>query len=59
MVTGHELDDNNNTPFVSTGELPPAELARQVVLEAYERYRPTADGAVSDIYSHFSRRDGQ
>ena len=55
MVTGHELDDNNDTPFVSTGELPPAELARQVVLEAYERYRPTADGAVSDVYPALAR----
>ena len=54
MVTGHELDDID-TPFVSTGELPPAELARQVVLEAYERYRPTADGAVSDVYPALAR----
>jgi glutaminase len=43
------------SPFVSTGELPPAELARQVVLEAYERYRSTSDGAVSDVYPALAR----
>jgi len=43
------------SPFVSTGELPPAELARQVVLEAYERYRATVDGEVSDVYPALAR----
>ena len=43
------------SPFVSTGELPPAELARQVVVEAYERYRTTADGDVSDVYPALAR----
>jgi glutaminase len=43
------------SPFVSTGELPPAELARQVVVEAYERYRTTADGEVSDVYPALAR----
>ena len=42
-------------PFVSTGELPPAERARQVVLEAYERYRSAGDGAVSDVYPALAR----
>jgi glutaminase len=43
------------SPFVSTGDLPPAELARQVVLEAYERYRSTGDGEVSDVYPALAR----
>jgi len=44
-----------DAPYVSTGELPPAELARQVVLEAHERYRSTSDGAVSDVYPALAR----
>jgi glutaminase len=55
METEHERDAGDDTPFVSTGELPPAELARQVVLEAYERYRSTADGAVSKVYPALAR----
>jgi glutaminase len=42
-------------PYVSTGELPPAELARTLVAEAHERYRSTADGAVSDVYPALAR----
>jgi glutaminase len=44
-----------DAPYVSTGELPPAELARQVVLEAYDRYRSMGDGAVSDVYPALAR----
>jgi glutaminase len=43
------------SPFVSTGELPPAERARELVLEAHERFRSTADGAVSDVYPALAR----
>ena len=39
-----------DSPFVSTGELPPADLASRLVAEAHERYRSTADGAVSEVY---------
>ena len=38
------------SPFVSTGEFPRPDLARRLVAEAYERYRSTSDGAVSDVY---------
>ena len=44
-----------DSPFVSTGELPPPDLARGLVAEAHERYRSTADGAVSDVYPALAR----
>ena len=46
---------DGNTPFVSTGELPPADLASRLVAEAHERYRSTADGTVSDVYPALAR----
>ena len=39
-----------DSPFVSTGALPPPDLASRLVTEAHERYRSTADGAVSEVY---------
>jgi glutaminase len=36
--------------FVSTGELPPDERVRQLVDEAYERFRGDAEGERSDVY---------
>jgi len=44
-----------DSPYVSTGELPRPDLARRHVAEAYERYRSTADGAVSDVYPALAR----
>jgi glutaminase len=35
---------------VSTGRLPPAARTRQLVAEAYERYRDNQDGKNSDVY---------
>ena len=46
---------DGNSPFVSTGELPPADLASRLVTEAHERYRSTADGTVSDVYPALAR----
>ena len=54
MVTGHEHDPDES-PYVSTGDLPPDELARALVIEAHERYRSTSDGAVSDVYPALAR----
>jgi len=54
MVTGHE-HDLGESPYVSTGELPPDELARALVTEAHERYRLMSDGAVSDVYPALAR----
>ena len=42
-------------PYVSTGELPPADLASSLVSEAHERYRATDDGAVSEVYPALAR----
>ena len=41
--------------FVSTGELPPPELAARLVEDAYERCRANADGAVSSVYPALAR----
>lgn len=46
---------DGDSPFVSTGELPPADLASRLVIEAHERYRSTADGAVSEVYPALAR----
>jgi glutaminase len=50
-----ETHDPGDPPYVSTGELPPAELARTLVSEAYERYRSTTDGVVSEVYPALAR----
>lgn len=42
------FDEETTPPRVSTGELPRAEQVRDVVTEAYERYRTNQDGAVAD-----------
>ena len=42
-------------PFVSTGELPPPELVRRLVAEAYERYKTNAEGASSRVYPALAR----
>jgi glutaminase len=43
------------SPFVSTGELPRAELVRQLVAKAHERYRADDDGATSQVYPALAR----
>ena len=53
-VTGlsmHEhlpFDEEATPPRVSTGDLPSAELVRDLVTEAYERYRTNTGGTVAD-----------
>ena len=42
-------------PFVSTGVLPPPELVRSLVAEAYERYKTNAEGASSRVYPALAR----
>jgi glutaminase len=36
--------------YVSTGHLPPPERVAELVAEAYARYKPTTDGANSEVY---------
>jgi glutaminase len=42
------FDEATTPPRVSTGELPRPDEVREVVTEAYERYRSNLDGAVAD-----------
>lgn len=42
------FDEDSTTRQISTGELPRLEEVRDVVTEAYERYRTNADGVVAD-----------
>jgi glutaminase len=50
-------DPEVNAPYVSTGQLPPAENVRLLVAEAYERFRATADGEVSHVYPSLATVD--
>jgi glutaminase len=36
--------------FVSTGELPPPDVVRSLVTEAYEQFAPISEGRPSDVY---------
>jgi glutaminase len=50
-VSMHEqlpFDEKSTPPPISTGELPRMEEIRDVVTEAYERYRTNGDGSVAD-----------
>ncbi|HWO52037.1 MAG TPA: glutaminase, partial [Ornithinibacter sp.] len=50
-VSMHEqlpFDEESTPPPISTGELPRMEEMRDVVTEAYERYRTNGDGSVAD-----------
>ena len=42
------FDEETTPPRVSTGDLPQPEQVRDLVTEAYERYRTNEDGAVAD-----------
>jgi glutaminase len=42
-------------PYVSTGHLPPPEMVRSLVTEAYERFKATTDGRNSDVYPALAR----
>jgi len=46
-----------STPYVSTGQLPPAEHVRLLVNEAYERFRANTDGALSRVYPSLATVD--
>ena len=42
-------------PYVSTGHLPPPEMVRSLVSEAYERFKTTTDGRNSEVYPALAR----
>lgn len=43
------------TPYVSTGHFPPGEQVRELVAEAYERFRTNTDGSNSQVYPALAR----
>ena len=55
MGTQTGADPAGSPSYVSTGRLPPADLARALVNEAYERYRSVADGENSTVYPALAR----
>jgi glutaminase len=50
-------DDVAPRGFVSTGDLPPAELVAELVRAAHTRFRAVDDGACSDVYPALARVD--
>ncbi len=48
MHEGMPFDEESTPPPISTGELPRLEEVRDVVTEAYERYRTNGEGTVAD-----------
>lgn len=46
---------SSGTPYISTGHLPPAEMAAALVAEAYERFKSNADGKNSEVYPALAR----
>ncbi len=48
MHEGMPFDEEATPPPVSTGELPQLEEVRDLVTQAYERYRTNTDGTVAD-----------
>ena len=44
-----------SAPYVSTGHLPPPEMVRSLVSEAYERFKTTTDGRNSEVYPALAR----
>jgi glutaminase len=49
------IEAGAESPFVSTGQLPSAELVQRLVDEAHERYRTNSDGATSEVYPALGR----
>lgn len=44
------MSEEPAAPFVSTGRLPPVELVRELVDEAYRRFRSTTEGQNANVY---------
>ncbi|HEX3090714.1 MAG TPA: glutaminase A [Ilumatobacteraceae bacterium] len=48
---------DTDPPFISTGNLPPADRVRALVAAAYERFRANDEGAVSHVYPSLATVD--
>jgi glutaminase len=51
------IEAGAQSPFFSTGHLPPDAAVQAIVEEAHDRYRANAEGAVSDVYPALGRAD--
>lgn len=49
------MDLEGDAPFISTGQLPPAERVRALVDEAYRRYQGNTEGECSQVYPALAR----
>src|SRR5262245_44121880 len=59
MSTHAQAERPAEAPYVSTGHLPPPEMVKSLVTEAYERYRSNADGQNSQVYPALARVPSQ
>jgi glutaminase len=48
-------DDSGNPSYVSTGNLPPAELVQTLVEQGYDRFKANTEGANSEVYPALAR----
>ena len=52
-----DVQPHDDPPYISTGNLPPADHIREVVANAYERYRSNDEGEVSSVYPSLATVD--
>ena len=55
MSTRPQAPEPAGAPYVSTGHLPPPEQVRNLVAEAYERYKSNTEGQNSQVYPALAR----
>jgi glutaminase len=55
MSTPPQIRESAGISYVSTGRLPPPEHVRDLVAEAYERYKSNTDGQNSQVYPALAR----
>src|SRR5262250_1066003 len=55
MSTGPVTGEKVKASYISTGHLPPPEQVRNLVAEAYERFKSNDEGKVSDVYPALAR----
>src|SRR5262249_7180818 len=55
MSKDRPINDPARAAYVSTGHLPPPDLVKDLVAEAYEQYRSNADGENSQVYPALAR----
>jgi glutaminase len=55
MSTATQTSNAVEAPYVSTGHLPPPEVVKALVDEAYQRYQSNTDGQNSQVYPALAR----